>query len=206
MCADQLHLFDEIKALISAGADVIHVDVMDGEFVPNIQIGTETVKAIKRDFDIPLDIHLMINSPERKLNYFNFGEGDFVSVHYETTSHPARAAEYIRSKGAKALLALNPATPLYVLEDIYASFDGLLIMTVNPGYSGQKLIPATLDKIKRARALLPDVYYIEADGNVSFESAKIMIDNGANMLVCGSSSVFSREFDYKTSTERLKGL
>ena len=206
MCADQLHLFDEIKALISAGADVIHIDVMDGEFVPNIQIGTETVKAIKRDFDIPLDIHLMINSPERKLNYFNFGEGDFVSVHYETTSHPARAAEYIRSKGAKALLALNPATPLYVLEDIYASFDGVLIMTVNPGYSGQKLIPATLDKIKRARALLPDGYYIEADGNVSFESAKIMIDNGANMLVCGSSSVFSREFDYKTSTERLKGL
>ena len=150
MCADQLRLYDEINALIKAGSDVIHIDVMDGEFVPNIQIGTETVKAVKRDFDIPLDIHLMINSPERKLDYFKFGEGDFVSVHYETTSHPARAAEYIKAKGAKALLALNPATPLNVLTDIYTCFDGVLIMTVNPGYSGQKLIPGTLDKIKRA--------------------------------------------------------
>lgn len=206
MCADQLRLYDEINALMTAGADMLHIDVMDGEFVPNIQIGTETVKAIKREFDIPLDLHLMINSPERKLGYFDFGEGDCVSVHYETTPHPARAAQQIQKTGAKALLALNPATPLSVISDVVSCFDGVLIMAVNPGYSGQKLIPETLLKIKAAKTLLPDGYLIEADGNVSFESAGIMVKNGANMLVCGSSSVFSRESDYKTSIERLKNL
>ena len=206
MCADQLRLFDEIKSLISAGADMLHIDVMDGEFVPNIQIGTGTVRAIKREFDIPLDLHLMINAPHRKLDYFPIEKGDCVSVHYETTPHPARAAEYIRKKGGKALLALNPATPLSVCENVISCFDGVLIMTVNPGYSGQKLIPETLCKIKRIKELLPAGYLIEADGNVSFESAGTMVKNGANMLVSGSSSVFSREFDYKTSIERLKNL
>ena len=206
MCADQLRLYGEIRALLDAGADMIHIDVMDGEFVPNIQIGTETVAAIKKEFGIPLDYHLMIEAPHRKLDYFPIGPGDLVSVHYETTSHPARAAEYIRNKGAKALLALNPATPLCVIENVTECFDGVLIMTVNPGYSGQKLIPGCIDKIWSAKELLPDGYIIEADGNVSFENAKKMIAAGANALVCGSSSLFSGEFDYKTSIKKLRNL
>lgn len=206
MCANQLHLYEEIKNLLDAGADMLHIDVMDGQFVPNIQIGTETVKAIKKEFDIPLDYHLMIERPERKLGYFPIGEGDMVSIHYETTPHPARAAEYVRGKGAKALLALNPATPLSVIEDVKECFDGVLIMTVNPGYSGQKLIFGCIEKIRRARQILPDGYIIEADGNVSFEYALRMINAGANALVCGSSSLFSGKFDYNTSIKRLKDL
>lgn len=206
MCANQLHLYEEIKNLLDAGADMLHIDVMDGQFVPNIQIGTETIKAIKKEFDIPLDYHLMIERPERKLGYFPIGEGDMVSIHYETTPHPARAAEYVRGKGAKALLALNPATPLSVIEDVKECFDGVLIMTVNPGYSGQKLIFGCIEKIRRARQILPDGYIIEADGNVSFEYARRMINAGANALVCGSSSLFSGKFDYNTSIKRLKDL
>ena len=206
MCADQLRLYDEIKNLITAGADMLHIDVMDGQFVPNIQIGTQTVKAIKKEFDIPLDYHLMIEYPDKKLDYFPIEKGDMVSIHYETTKHPARAAEYVREKGAKALLALNPATPLSVIEDVKECFDGVLIMTVNPGYSGQKLIPGCIDKIRRAKELLPVGYIIEADGNVSFEYARQMKKAGANALVCGSSSLFSGEFDYKISIEKLKKL
>lgn len=206
MCADQLHLYDEILKLKDAGADMLHIDVMDGEFVPNIQIGTQTVKAIKKEFDMSADYHLMIEHPQRKLDYFPIGPGDIVSIHYETTKHPARAADYIRAKGAKALLALNPATPVNVMENVKECFDGVLIMTVNPGYSGQKLIPGCIDKIRRAKELLPDGYIIEADGNVSFEYARQMIKAGANALVCGSSSLFSGKFDYKTSIKKLKAL
>lgn len=185
---------------------MLHIDVMDGEFVPNIQIGTQTVKAIKKEFDMSADYHLMIEHPQRKLDYFPIGPGDIVSIHYETTKHPARAADYIRAKGAKALLALNPATPVNVMENVKECFDGVLIMTVNPGYSGQKLIPGCIDKIRRAKELLPDGYIIEADGNVSFEYARQMIKAGANALVCGSSSLFSGKFDYKTSIKKLKAL
>ncbi|MBO4422788.1 MAG: ribulose-phosphate 3-epimerase [Clostridia bacterium] len=206
MCADQLRLYEETEKLLSAGADMIHIDVMDGVFVPNIQIGTETVKAVRAGFDVPLDFHLMTEAPHDKLGMFPIRAGDWVSVHYETTPHPARAAEKIRSDGAKALLALDPATPLCVIEDVISCFDGILIMTVNPGYSGQKLIPETIDKIRRAKRLLPDGYIIEADGNVSFENAALMKDAGANALVCGSSSLFSGRYDYKTAIKELKKI
>ena len=204
MCADQLRLYDEISSLVCSGADMIHIDVMDGQFVPNIQLGTEVVKAVKREFGIPLDIHLMITSPHQKLGYFPVGEGDLVSIHYQTTPHPARVCSAIRSLGAKALLALDPETPLCVCEDIKDMIDGLLIMTVDPGYAGQKLIPGTLKKAARAREMMPDKL-IEADGNVSFENAALLREAGADILVCGSSSLFSGKYTYDEAIKKLKG-
>ena len=204
MCADQLRMYEEVKELVSAGSDMLHIDVMDGEFVPNIQLGTELMKALKKSFDIPLDIHLMIQAPHRKLGYFPIGAGDTVSIHYETTPHPARTAEMIRLAGAKALLALDPATPVDVIGDVIPCFDGVLIMTVDPGYAGQKLIPGMIEKISRARKMLPPGYMIEVDGNVSFENAALMKKAGANALVCGSSSLFNGEYDYKTAIRILK--
>lgn len=208
MCADLLDLKNEIKALEAAGADYLHIDVMDGEFVPNIQIGTSTVAAVRRATDLPLDVHLMINSPHMKLGYFDIRKGDAVSVHYESTPHPGRVISEIKERGAKALLALNPATPVSVCEGIASLLDGVLIMTVNPGYAGQKLIPDTIKKISETRDLLdrsgkPDGT-VEVDGNVSYDNAKIMKKAGADMLVCGSSSLFDRRYPYAEAIKILK--
>ena len=208
MCADLLRLGDEIKALESAGADYHHIDVMDGEFVPNIQIGTSTVQAVRRAAKIPLDIHLMIRSPENKLGYFGIGKGDIVSVHYESTPHPGAALSKIRELGAKALLAINPETPVSACEKFAHLLDGILIMTVHPGHAGQKLVPETLDKISAARAFLgrsgkPEAV-VEVDGNVSYENAVIMKKEGANMLVCGSSSLFNGSYPYAGAIKILK--
>ena len=204
MCADQLRLYDGIKALEEAGADLLHIDVMDGCFVPNIQLGTSLIEAIRAEFDIPLDFHLMIESPGDKLGFFPIREGDWVSVHYETDRHPARTAAKITALGAKPLLALDPETPLSVCEDIIDCFEGLLIMTVDPGYAGQKLIPAAVGKIKRARDAFGGGIIIEADGNVSFENAEKMKAAGANALVCGLSSLFSGEYSLKEAAEILR--
>lgn len=208
MCADLLRLGDEIKALESAGADYHHIDVMDGEFVPNIQIGTSTVQAVRRAAKIPLDIHLMIKSPEDKLGYFGIGEGDIVSVHYESTERPDQALSQIRELGAKALLAINPETPVSVCERFADLLDGMLIMTVHPGHAGQKLIPETLGKISAAKALLDRLGgsggIVEVDGNVSYVNAAIMKKEGANMLVCGSSSIFNGEYGYAEAIKILK--
>ena len=208
MCADLLNLQKEIKALEEAGADYHHIDVMDGEFVPNIQIGTATMAAVRRAAKLPLDIHLMITAPHMKLGYFDVREGDAVSVHYESTPHPGRVLSEIKERGAKALLALNPATPVSVCEGIASLLDGILIMTVDPGYAGQKLIPDTIKKISEARELLDSAGspngIVEVDGNVSYENAIVMKKAGADMLVCGSSSLFDRKYTYAEAIKILK--
>jgi ribulose-phosphate 3-epimerase len=144
---------------------------------------------------IPLDIHLMITRPDLKLDYFNIQPGEYVSVHWESTPHIQRVLAAIRAKGAKAMVALNPATPICVLEHILDSLDGVLLMTVNPGFAGQAMVPGALEKIRATREYLDAKGYsnidIEVDGNVSFENAKKMRAAGANIFVGGSSSVFS---------------
>ena len=186
-----------LKALEDGGVDVLHVDVMDGEFVANLMIGTESIRHLRKASSIPLDIHLMIQRPEDKLDWFDIQPGEYVSVHAESTRHLQRALAKIQSLGAHPIVALNPATPLYMIEDVLADVDGVLLMTVNPGFAGQKLVPQTLDKISRLRTMLdeagrPEVL-IEVDGNVSFVNGKKMRRAGADMFVCGSSSIFSKE-------------
>lgn len=208
MCADFLHLGDELKALEKYGIEYLHVDIMDGVFVSNYTLGTDFIKKIHRATDIPLDIHLMIDHPDTKLDWFEFKEGDYVSVHYEACTHVQAVLSNIHKRGAKTMLALNPGTPLCVLEDLLPDLDAVLIMTVNPGFAGQKLVPQTLDKIRRLRKMLDENGYenveIECDGNVSFENAKKMSDAGANIFVAGTSSIYSKEASFEENIKKFR--
>lgn len=208
MCADFLALEKTIRAFEETGIEYIHVDVMDGVFVPNFTLGTDFIKRLKAATAIPLDIHLMIEEPEKKLDWFAFGEGDYVSIHAEATKHLQRALAAIRARGAKPMVAINPATPLTAIEEVLSDVDAVLVMTVNPGFAGQKLIPATLDKIRRLREMLDargcsDVE-IEVDGNVSIENAKLMRAAGANIFVAGTSSVFVKDKGIEASILSLR--
>lgn len=208
MCADFLHLGDELKALEKYGIEYLHVDIMDGVFVSNYTLGTDFIKKIHRATDIPLDLHLMIDHPDTKLDWFEFKEGDYVSVHYEACTHVQAVLSNIHKRGAKTMLALNPGTPICVLEDLLPDLDAVLIMTVNPGFAGQKLVPQTLDKIRRLRKMLDENGYenveIECDGNVSFENAKKMSDAGANIFVAGTSSIYSKEASFEENIKKFR--
>ena len=208
MCADFMNLGDELKKLEKGNIEYLHVDIMDGVYVPNYTLGTDFVKRLHAATDIPLDIHLMIDEPTAKLDWFELCEGDYVSVHYESCTHIQRALNLIRERGARPMLALNPGTPLTVLEELMPYIDGVLIMTVNPGFSGQKLVTSTLGKITRCRELLDRNGYtevdIECDGNVSFENAKLMKEAGANIFVAGTSSIYKKADTLENNLARLR--
>ena len=195
MCCDFFKMEEIISAFEKADTEYFHFDIMDGTFVPNYTLGTDFIRQIKKRSSIPADIHLMVENPDNKIDYFDLGKGDIVSVHVETTKHLQRLLTKIRQKGARPFVAINPATPLSSVEEVLDDIDGLVIMTVNPGFAGQKLIPSTLDKIRRARKMLDERgktdVEIEVDGNVSYENAKLMSEAGANIFVAGTSSVFA---------------
>ena len=190
MCADFNNLKKEVVKLDEAGADVFHIDVMDGEFVPNISFGMPVIKAIRNKTDKVFDVHLMINNPQRYIDDFIDAGADIITIHYESERHLDRAIQYIKSKGVKAAVALNPATPTMVLKDIIANLDMVLIMSVNPGFGGQKFIPYSLDKIKEVKEMAikannPDIL-IQVDGGVDRSNVKGVIEAGANVIVAGS--------------------
>ena len=199
-----------LRELKDVKADFLHVDVMDGAFVPNLMLGTETIRQLRRASDIPLDIHLMIEHPEDKLQWFDIQPGEYVSVHTESTRHLQRVLAGIRDRGGHPVAALNPATPLCVLEEILPDIDAVLLMTVNPGFAGQKLIPQTLEKISRLRRMLAETgradVLIEVDGNVSFTHSRNMVEAGADILVCGTSSLFSGEGTISENAARLRQI
>lgn len=194
MCVDFAHLLQTVKTFEETSVEYLHIDIMDGEFVPNFTLGVDFCEKLRKLTNIPLDVHLMITKPENKLEWFRPQPGEIFAVHVESTVHLQRALTKIRSCGARAFAALNPATPLVMLEEVMDVLDGVLIMTVNPGYAGQKLVESTLDKITRLRAFLDSRGYehveIEVDGNVSFTNGKRMRQAGADLFVAGSSSVF----------------
>ena len=207
MCADIFALGETLKTFEKNGVSYLHIDIMDGEFVPNFTLGTDYCRLMKKATFIPLDIHLMINDPEKKLSWFDFGEGDMVSVHFESTKHPYLALQMIRERGAKAFLAINPGTAASVILPMLSVMDGVLVMTVNPGFAGQKLAESTLAKISEVRALAQAAgktdLLIETDGNVSFENAVRMSRAGADIFVAGTSAVFRKDM---TLAEGLKKL
>ena len=183
-------------------------DVMDGKFVPNLMLGTESIKHLREVTDIPLDIHMMVEKPEEKLDWFDIQPGEYVSVHAESTRHLQRTLAKIADYGAHPMVALNPATPLCMLEDVLDDVSGVLLMTVNPGFAGQKLVPQTLGKITRLRELLDktghEEVFIEVDGNVSFENAPKMYHAGARAFVCGTSSIFGKNGSIEENIAKFK--
>lgn len=210
MCVDFFELTESIKAFEENKIELLHVDIMDGSFVPNFTLGTDFVKALKSKTDIPLDIHFMIDNPETKIDWFDFGEGDYVSVHAEATKHLHKTVAMIKERGAKAMVAINPATPISAIEEVVDYIDAVLVMTVNPGFAGQKLVESTLGKIQRLRKYLDENgradVEIEVDGNVSFENAEKMNKAGANIFVAGTSSVFKKGTDMKDNIEKLREI
>jgi len=207
MCVKSTDMHRYIKIFKNTGISYLHIDIMDGIFTPNFTLGTDYVKELRQMTDIPLDIHLMIVNPEDKLAWFDIKQGEYVSIHYESSYHVQRALKMIRDAGAKPMIALNPATPVYVLDSILHDIDAVLLMTVNPGFARQRLIPATLEKISDLREYLGakgfDNVEIEVDGNVSFENALLMREKGADIFVAGSSSIFSPGLDLKIAIDKL---
>ena len=191
MCCDFMNLEKQIRGFEKSGVELLHFDIMDGSFVPNFAIGSDLVRVLKAESGIPIDVHLMVEYPERHLDLFPFGEGDYVSVHYETTKHLQRVLQAIKKRGAKTLVAINPATTVQMIGEVLDDIDGVLIMSVNPGFAGQQMIPHAIEKIKRTREFLDSHgradTEIEVDGNVSIENGIKMAEAGANIFVLGSS-------------------
>ncbi|MFZ1984424.1 MAG: ribulose-phosphate 3-epimerase [Desulfatitalea sp.] len=205
LSADFSQLGNEIRAVEKAGADWIHVDVMDGHFVPNITIGPLVVEAVRRSTTLPVDVHLMIKNPDAYIEAFVKAGADIITVHVETCPHLHRSIHLIKEKGAKAGAVLNPATPLSALEWLLADLDVVLIMSVNPGFGGQEFIVSSLEKIRRLRALINDrglKTLIEIDGGVNSSTVADVVRAGADVLVAGSAVFGSR--DYAQTIARLK--
>lgn len=196
MCADFLHMEKELDSLEKAGIEYLHYDIMDGYFVPNYTLGPCVLENLRRHTKIPADIHLMINRPEDKLKYFQFVKGDLVSVHYEATNHIQRLLATLREMGVHPGVAINPGTPVNMLYDLLDDIDFVLIMTVNPGFAGQSLVPRCLNKIREVRKIIEVCtdreVLIEVDGNVNLENARKMRAAGADIFVAGSSGLFIR--------------
>ncbi|HLJ86640.1 MAG TPA: ribulose-phosphate 3-epimerase [Candidatus Angelobacter sp.] len=204
LSADFARLADEVQAVAAGGATLLHVDVMDGHFVPNITIGMPVVAALRKVTRLPLDVHLMIQNPDRYISAFADSGADWISVHQEACVHLDRTLHQIRELGVKAGAVINPATPVSTLEEVLPIVDHVLIMSVNPGFGGQKFIPSTLDKVRKLatmRASLQVGFRIEIDGGIGPDNVADVVSAGVEVLVAGS-AIFGRQSP-KTDTQQM---
>jgi ribulose-phosphate 3-epimerase len=205
LTADFSRLGEEVRAAEAAGADYLHLDVMDGRFVPPITFGTLVVAAVRRLSSLPLDVHLMVERPERQVEAFAEAGASILSVHVEVCPHLHRVLQQIRDLGCRVGVCLNPATPLSAAEEVLDEVDQVMVMGVNPGWGGQAFIPSSLDKMRRLRALLDErapAVDIEVDGGVNVETAPRCVEAGARVLVAGS-AVFN---DRASVAENMQAL
>jgi ribulose-phosphate 3-epimerase len=207
LSADFSKLNSEIAEIESAGADIIHCDIMDGHFVPNITFGPDIISKVNEITQLPLDVHLMIENADKYVESFRNAGADYISVHYENNNHLNRLVEKIKSLGIKAGVVINPATNVSLLEDIAEYADFILVMSVNPGFGGQKFIANSIDKIKKLKELISkknEKCMIEVDGGISLANIKSVSEAGADMFVCGA-SVFKAK-DRKSVISEMKKI
>ncbi len=205
LSADFTRLGEEIKAVEDGGADYIHIDVMDGHFVPNITIGPLIVEAARRATKLPLDVHLMIENPESYIDEFVKAGSDIITVHVEATDHLPRAVQQIKLAGARAGVSMNPATPVSSIDNVIDDVDMVLVMSVNPGFGGQSFIPGALKKLAEVRALLEGAESkaeLQVDGGIKIDNIREAADSGADVFVAGS-AVFGSD-DYKATITAMR--
>ena len=211
MCSSLINLDETIKVFEEKKIEFLHIDVMDGEFVPNFGLGVDYIRGLRELTSIPLDIHLMIRNPEYKLQWIGIKDSDIVSIHYESTYQVQRALDWLEPFGCKKFLAINPATPIYVLEEVLNYIDGINLLMVNPGFAGQKIVPSTIDKARRLQVFLKEReredIIVEVDGNITPENGHILRQFGASVFVAGSSSIFRGKLsEYAENIEEMRRM
>lgn len=206
MCSDLIDLRETIDVFEKNGVERLHIDMMDGNFVPNFGLGVDYVRGLRKLTKIPLDLHLMIKDPEYKLQWIGIKDTDIVSIHYESSFQVQRVLDWLQPFGCKRFLAINPATPVSALEEVLDYIDGINLLMVNPGFAGQKIVPSTIRKAERVVKLLKDAgredIIVEVDGNITPDNAKKLRAIGASMFVCGTSAIFKG--DVKKYEENIK--
>lgn len=209
MCSSLIDLEDTIHIFEDMGIERLHIDVMDGEFVPNFGLGVDYIRGLRQLTNIPLDLHLMIRNPEYKLQWIGIEKDDIVSVHYESTYQVQRTLDWLEPFGCKKFLAINPATPIGNLEEVLDYIDGINLLMVNPGFAGQKIVPSTIKKAHKLKVFLENNnknnLVVEVDGNITPDHAKVLRAEGASLFVAGTSSIFKGSInDYKENIRILR--